>query len=139
MCTRAITLVSILAIVPFGLVTAAAQSQHPNPNALLNQWLESNQQENIDAALRSAREHAVKGEKDAAIADYRKVLALAPKHPDAVAGLKALGLDDASIASPPPTLAPPGGSPSTSGQNPSPPPTGGGGGGGGGPLGDGLY
>ncbi|MGD9785843.1 MAG: hypothetical protein AB7U49_14275 [Hyphomicrobiaceae bacterium] len=137
MCTRAITLVSTLAIVPFGLVTAAAQSQHPNPNALLNQWLESNQQENIDAALRSAKAHAVKGEKDAAIADYRKVLALSPKHPDAVAGLKALGLDDASIASPL-KLLPPNARSNASAPSPSPFPATGGGGGGG-ILGGGLY
>lgn len=135
---RTATFIWIVAIMSAGVGAAAAQTQHPNPNAVLNQWLEGNLQQNIDAALRSARQHAVKGEKDAAIADYRKVLALAPEHPDAVAGLKALGLDDASIASPPPTLRPPGGSPKAGSPSPSPAPATGGGGGGG-ILGGGLY
>lgn len=132
---RMMIFIAVLATIPLGLGTAAAQEQHPNPNALLEQWLESNQQGNIDAALRSAKQHADKGDKDAAIADYRKVLSLSPGHPDAVAGLKALGLSDASIAAPPPTFGPAGSSPGAGG-NPSPSPATGGGGG---PLGDGLF
>ncbi len=135
---RLTTFILMLALLPLGVGTAAAQDQHPNPKALLEQWLESNQQENIEAALRSAKQHAVAGEKDAAIADYRKVLALAPNHPDAVAGLKSLGLSDASIAAPPPKFGPPGGSPDAGGNRSQSAPTGGGGGGGG-PLGDGLF
>ncbi len=135
--TRAITLISMLTLMPISLGPAVAQEPHPNPNDLLKQWLEANTQQNIDAALRSAKEHAVKGEKDAAIADYRKVLSLAPDHPEAVAGLKALGLSDAAIASPPPKFSLPGGSSSTGSKNSSSPPATGGGGGG--PLGDGLF
>lgn len=136
---RAMTIVCMLAIVPPGSGAALAQ-QRPNPNALLNQWLEINQQNNVDTALQSAKEHAAAGRRDAAIADYRKVLSLEPEHPAAIAGLKALGLGDASIASPPLKLMTPNGNARTGGASPSPAPAGGGGGrGGGGILGGGLY
>lgn len=97
---RETSLIAIIAVLPLGIGDALAQQPRPNPNALINQWLDTNEQRNIDAALRSAKEHASAGRRDAAIAGYRKALALSPRHPAAVAGLKALGLDDAAIAAP---------------------------------------
>jgi hypothetical protein len=120
----------MFALVPLSLGPAVAEEPHPNPDAALNQWQSVEQQRSIDTLLRSAGQHAAAGAKDAAVADYRQVLSLAPNHPDAVTGLKALGLDDASIAAPL-KLPPSNGSPSGGGPSPAPPSATGGGGGGG--------
>ena len=105
----AIALPLLFSPVPFALAQGA-----PDVRAIM----EAQHQEAIDAGLRSAREHAAAGRKEEAIADYRKVLALEPGQPEAVAELKALAGESALL--PPLTLSPksPGG----------PPPSGGGGG-----------
>ena len=119
-----IAAISILSALVLGPGTAAAQEPLPNPNADLNQWLSEGRQKSIDDALRSAKEHAAAGRRDEAIADYKKVLGIEPAHPDAMAGLKALGGGSAAL----PTLT----LPSTTG-------SGGSGSGGGGPFPGGLQ
>lgn len=118
---RAIAVTTLATLLlSFGLAAAGAQDPHNE----------------ISARLSSAKEHAAVGERDAAIADYRKVLSLQPRHVEAIAGLKALGVDDASIAAPL-TLTPLDGSASSGGTHP-PSPTSKGSGDGGDPFFHGL-
>jgi tetratricopeptide (TPR) repeat protein len=104
------------------MLVSAAWAQSADP-ADVNKMLREQRADAIRASLAQAKAYADEGRRDAAIEEYKKVLAIEQGNEQALDGLEALGA--ASAALPTIKLAP--GKPSDS-LNKPPPPAGGGGG-----------